>query len=161
MVKGKTPLRDRQRKARLGKCAQNTETQGKQSPESSPASCSSPANDSGEEDEANMEANLKTILAEIKDFRQDNKQQLQEIKEEIGKTKKRLDEVEDRVSNTEERMQSLDVVTEELIKLQTHLDTDSHTPRSDGQRQAPEIHPGPGAERSRYGRIENYHASIV
>ncbi len=95
MVKGKTTLRDRQRKAKPGKFAQNTETHAKQSPESSPASCTSLANDSGEEDEANMEVNLKTILAEIKDFRQDNKQQLQEIKEEISKTKKRLDEVED------------------------------------------------------------------
>lgn len=122
MVKGKTSLRDRQRSAKSGNFAQNTETHGKQNPESSPASCGSPANDSAEEDQANMEANLKAILSEIKDFRQDNKQQLQEIKEEISKTKKRLDEVEDRVLNTEERMQSLEEVTEELIKLQAHVE---------------------------------------
>ena len=76
-----------------------------------PASCSSPANDNREEGKANLEACLVIILTEIKDFRQDNKQQLKEIKEEISKTKKKLDEVKERVSNMEERMQSLEEVT--------------------------------------------------
>lgn len=69
-----------------------------------------------------MEASLEIILAEIKDVQQDNKQQLKEIKEEISKSKKRLDEVEECVSNTEEGMQLLGEVTEELIKLQVHLE---------------------------------------
>lgn len=124
MYKGKISLRDRQSKVKLKKTAQNAETHGDPSPESSLASCnvSSLANDSGEEGEANMETSLDIILAEIKDFRQDNKQQLEEIKEEISKTKKRLDEVEERVSNTEERMQSIEEVTVELIKLQARLE---------------------------------------
>ncbi len=121
MDKGKTSLQDRQSKVKPKKIAQNAVTHGNQSPASSPASCSSPANDNREEGEANMEASLKIILAEIKDFRQDNKQQLEEIKEEISKTNQRLDEVEERVLNPEERVQSIEEVTEELIKLQAYL----------------------------------------
>ena len=58
-------MRDRQSKVRHGKLAQNAETHENQRPESPTASCGSPANDDGEKGEANMEASLKIILAEI------------------------------------------------------------------------------------------------
>lgn len=83
--------------------------------ELSPASCSSPANANEKDDEADTEVRLKTTLAEMKNFRQDNQN---------------YREVEERISNTEERVQSVEEVMEELLKLQTHLEA-KQTKRDD------------------------------
>lgn len=112
MDRGKMLSRDRQSQVKPKKSAQNIQLHGNQSWEYSTASSCSLANANGEGDVADMEVSLKTILAEIKSFQQDNNQQLGEIKEEISKTKLRLDEAEERTSNTEEMMQSLEEVME-------------------------------------------------
>lgn len=46
-------------------------------------------------------ANLTLILRELRDFRQDNKKQLEDIKGEITKTNARLDEAEARIVENE------------------------------------------------------------
>lgn len=73
--------RDRQSRVKYKTITQITKSHGKQSQEASPASIG------GEGGEASIDASLEMILAKIKDFQQDNKQQLEEIKEEISKTR--------------------------------------------------------------------------
>lgn len=62
------------------------------------------------------------ILQELRDFRRDNKTQLDDIKEEITKTNTRLDEAEERISKTEDRIQNMEDIVAEVIKLQEHLE---------------------------------------
>lgn len=66
---------------------------------------------------------METIFTRIKKLIQDNKQQLREVKEKISKTKLRLDEAEEWILDTEKRMLPMKEVMEELIKLQTLLET--------------------------------------
>ena len=65
--------------------------------------------------------NLTVILKEIRDFRQDNRHQLEEIKGEIAKTNSRLDEAEGRISGNEERLQNAEELLAEMLKIQEQL----------------------------------------
>ncbi len=68
-------------------------------------------------------ANLCLILQELRDFRQDNKSQLEEIKGEITRTNTRLEEAEDRIEKAEERIQNVEGVLAEMLKLQAQMET--------------------------------------
>lgn len=123
MDKGKIVTRDRLIKMKPKKNTQTVDPHDSDSRECSRANASyNPPANANEEEETDEEVSLNTILAEIKSFRQDNKQQLGEIKDEICKAKLRLDEVEERIVNAEERIQSMEGVMEELVKLQSHLE---------------------------------------
>lgn len=65
---------------------------------------------------------MRLILSELKDFRRDNKTQLDAIKEEITKTNSRLDEAEGRVCDAEERLQNVEDIMAEMLKLQSQMD---------------------------------------
>lgn len=67
------------------------------------------------------EVSLTKILNELREFRRDNKQDMDNIKGEITKTYKRLDEAETRITNTEDRVQGAEDVVAELLKLQEQL----------------------------------------
>ena len=68
-------------------------------------------------------ANLALILQELRDFRQDNKFQLEEIKGEITKTNNRLEEAEDRIEKAEERLLNVEGVLSEMLKLHAQMET--------------------------------------
>lgn len=65
---------------------------------------------------------LDLILRELRDFRRDNKEQLDDIKEEIMRTNTRLDEAEERILKAEERVQNTEDVLTEMLKLHVKLD---------------------------------------
>lgn len=62
------------------------------------------------------------ILQELRDFRRDNKTQLEDIKEEITKTNIRLDEAEERIVKVEDRIQNTEDIILEMIKLQAQME---------------------------------------
>ncbi len=62
---------------------------------------------------------MSLILKELRDFRRDNKTQLEDIKAEILNTNVRLEEVEGRVVTAEERIQNAEEVLAGLLKLHT------------------------------------------
>ncbi|KAK7945540.1 hypothetical protein WMY93_001268 [Mugilogobius chulae] len=65
---------------------------------------------------------LKMILKEIKDFRQDNAQQFREIKDQIKVTNDNLGLLEERVLDSDERIQAMEDAIGELAKLQSKLE---------------------------------------
>ena len=65
---------------------------------------------------------LAIVLRELRDFRRDNKRQLEDIKEEIKKTNTRMDEAETRIVKAEERIQNTEDVTSEMLKLLAQFD---------------------------------------
>lgn len=74
------------------------------------------------------------ILRELREFRQENKEQLETIKEEIVKVNARLDEAEGRIEKAEERIQNTEEVITAMLKLHTKmedklLDLESHSKR--------------------------------
>ncbi|KAK1884864.1 LINE-1 type transposase domain containing protein 1 [Dissostichus eleginoides] len=75
----------------------------------------------GQREEGNM-ANLDVILQELREFRQENSEQLRDIREDINKTKNRIDEAEERIAEAEERLESVEGAVSELLKLQTHME---------------------------------------
>lgn len=80
MDKGKSALQDMRCKVKLKKTDRKLNYR-----ETRVQSCSSSTNENQEEGEANVEVCLKLILTGIKDFQQDNKQQLKVIKGGISK----------------------------------------------------------------------------
>ena len=87
------------------------------------AKASSPmaSHDDDEMNRGDEAANLTLILRELREFRQDNKHQLEDIKEEIAKTNSRMDEAEARIVESEERLQSAEDVLAEMVKIQEQL----------------------------------------
>lgn len=65
---------------------------------------------------------LGLILKELREFREDNSQQLKVIREEINKTSARIEEAEKRIDETETRLQVAEDTVQELLRLQIHLD---------------------------------------
>lgn len=65
---------------------------------------------------------MELILRELKEFRQENKEQLKTIKEEIVKVNTRLDEAEERIEKAEERIQNTEEVIATMLKLHTKLE---------------------------------------
>lgn len=65
---------------------------------------------------------MELILRELKEFRQENKEQLETIKEEIVKVNTRLDEAEGRIEKAEERIQNTEEVITAMLKLHTKLE---------------------------------------
>lgn len=65
---------------------------------------------------------MELILRELKEFRQENKEQLETIKEEIVKVNARLDEAEGRIEKAEERIQSTEEVITAMLKLHTKME---------------------------------------
>lgn len=68
-------------------------------------------------------ANLDLILQELRDFRQDNKTQMEEIKEELTRTNTKLEEAEERIEKAEERLQNVEDIVSEMLKL--HAQTEA------------------------------------
>uniref|UniRef100_A0A3Q2U4D8 L1 transposable element RRM domain-containing protein n=1 Tax=Fundulus heteroclitus TaxID=8078 RepID=A0A3Q2U4D8_FUNHE len=68
-------------------------------------------------------ANLETILTELRDFRQENSENLNEIKNEIKVANNRIDHAENRIQEAEERLQLVERATMELSELQKRLET--------------------------------------
>ena len=62
------------------------------------------------------------ILQELRDFRRDNKSQLDDIKEEITRTNTRLDEAEERIVRAEDRLQNVEDIMQEMIRLQAQME---------------------------------------
>ncbi len=67
-------------------------------------------------------ASLRGILNELKDFRQDNKQQLAEIKQELGRTSKRLDEAESWIEGEESTLQTVAMLVKRLSQCQANME---------------------------------------
>uniref|UniRef100_A0A3Q2Y3G7 L1 transposable element RRM domain-containing protein n=1 Tax=Hippocampus comes TaxID=109280 RepID=A0A3Q2Y3G7_HIPCM len=67
-------------------------------------------------------ANMGLIMKELREFREDNSQQLNVIREEINKTSARIEEAEKRINETETRLQVAEDTVQELLHLQIHLD---------------------------------------
>ena len=62
------------------------------------------------------------ILGELRDFRRDNKTQLEGVKNEITKVNTRLEEAEGRIVNAEEMIQNTEDILSKKLKLQTQLE---------------------------------------
>lgn len=74
------------------------------------------------------------ILQELKQFRQENRQQFEELKGDLAGLTKRLDETENRIEHVEERMQISEEAASEMLKLYVRLEaklteTESHNRR--------------------------------
>lgn len=77
-----------------------------------------------EDDQANLTTILKELRAvgkEVKEFRKDTKQQLLDIRSELDKTNARLDEVETRVADHEDKLQNSDDLLAAMILAQEQL----------------------------------------
>ena len=66
-------------------------------------------------------ANLDLILRELREFRQDNKSQMEEIKEELARTNTKLEEAESRIEKAEERIQNVEDIVSEMLKLHAQM----------------------------------------
>lgn len=62
------------------------------------------------------------ILLELRQFRQENRQQFEELRGELSGVTKRLDEAESRIESVEERMQTTEEAASEMLKLYVRLD---------------------------------------
>lgn len=62
------------------------------------------------------------ILLELRQFRQENRQQFEELRGELSAVTKRLDEAENRIKSVEERMQATEEAASEMLKLYMRLD---------------------------------------
>lgn len=82
---------------------------------------SSPVHDSHEDDQTE-DASLRSILNELKDFRQDNKQQLTEIKQELCKTNNRLEAAEDRIEEAETALGAAATMIKRLTQRQAAIE---------------------------------------
>lgn len=74
------------------------------------------------------------ILQELRQFRQENRQQFEELKCDLSGLSKRLDDAESRIENVEERMLASEEAASEMLKLYVKLDaklteTESHNRR--------------------------------
>ncbi|XP_076580304.1 NACHT, LRR and PYD domains-containing protein 6-like [Chaetodon auriga] len=69
-------------------------------------------------------ANYEVILQELRDFRRENKEQLESLKEELTKVNNRLEEAEERIEKAEERIQNIEETTIELTLLREGLELD-------------------------------------
>jgi len=67
-------------------------------------------------------ADTELILRELREFRQENKEQLGLIKEEIVKANARLDEAEGRIGRAEERIRNTEEVITAMLQLHTKLE---------------------------------------
>ncbi|GAA6096353.1 uncharacterized protein LOC109138835 [Tachysurus ichikawai] len=65
---------------------------------------------------------LELILRELREFRQENKEQLETIKEEIVKVNARLDEAEGRIEKAEERIQNTEEDITAMLKLHIKME---------------------------------------
>lgn len=74
-------------------------------PQSDASRSSSPTCEMDEDGEG--EVSLRSILNELRGFRQDNKHQLTEIKQELHKTNNRLEEAETRIDEVETAIQTM------------------------------------------------------
>lgn len=72
--------------------------------------------------EQSYDANLGTILKELREFRKDSSQKLCDIREDINKINKRMEEAEERKNTAETRIQSSEEVLAELVKLQVQTE---------------------------------------
>lgn len=72
--------------------------------------------------EQSQDANLGTILKELREFRKDSSQKLIDIREDINKIYKRVEETEERIEAAETRIQSSEEVLAELVKLQAQTE---------------------------------------
>ncbi|KAL7872495.1 hypothetical protein SRHO_G00074780 [Serrasalmus rhombeus] len=83
----------------------------------------SPVQTQGNEANANPQAHeaasLARVLEEIRDFRQDAKQQLSDIKSELTNINHKIAEAETRIEKTESRVQNVEQVLDKLIKVVT------------------------------------------
>lgn len=61
---------------------------------------------------------MERILQEIRDFRQENSQQLGDIKEELNKTNRRVREAEDRIEGVETRLLTMECALRNVMKVQ-------------------------------------------
>uniref|UniRef100_W5NE56 L1 transposable element RRM domain-containing protein n=1 Tax=Lepisosteus oculatus TaxID=7918 RepID=W5NE56_LEPOC len=68
------------------------------------------------------DSSLQKILHELRDFRQDNKEQLADIKQELSKVNKRLDKAEGQIEEVETRILT-DTVIKKLLQQQITLET--------------------------------------
>lgn len=100
-------------------------------------------------------ANLGLILQELRDFRQDNKSQLEEIKGEITKTNTRLEEAEDRIEKAEERIQNVEGVLSEMLKLHAQMEAKLTEQESRSRRENIRLYGIPeGAEKDSISVVE-------
>lgn len=65
---------------------------------------------------------LSLILRELRDFRRDNKTQLEDIKAEISNTNARLEEAEGRIVTAEERIQNAEEVLTAMLKMHSKME---------------------------------------
>lgn len=66
---------------------------------------------------ADDSASLGKVLAEIREFRKDTKEQLEDIKSEISNVNQRIEEVEVRTEKVEERIQNVEQVVSKIIQV--------------------------------------------
>lgn len=74
------------------------------------------------------------ILQELRQFRQENRQQFEDLRSDLTGLTRRLDEAENRIENVEERMLASEEAASEMLKLYVKLDaklteTESHNRR--------------------------------
>lgn len=72
--------------------------------------------------EHSHDANLGTILRELREFRKDTSQNLSAIREDINMINKRMEEAEERIDTAETRIQTSEEVLAELVKLQVQTE---------------------------------------
>lgn len=79
-------------------------------------------------------ANHEVILQELRDFRRENKDQLENISGELTKVNARLEEAEERVERVEERMLNVEETTSELVQLYMKLEENTMNMESQSRR---------------------------
>ncbi|KAJ0059992.1 hypothetical protein NL108_017775 [Boleophthalmus pectinirostris] len=67
-------------------------------------------------------ADYDVLLRELRDFRQENREQLEGIKDDIAKVNNRLEEAEERIEKAEERIQNTEDAMAGLVQLHMKLE---------------------------------------
>lgn len=72
--------------------------------------------------EQSHNANLRTILKELCEFKEDSSQKLSDIREDINKINKRMEKAEEHIDTVKTCIQSSEEVLAELVKLQVQTE---------------------------------------